>query len=185
MKIDKSDAFLIHSVLFAYSNSDVTFSEEDAQHLEELQTRLRDFVLGNEESCEDEDCDHDHDDSDEYEEEEDDVEEEEDLDEEDDIPIEFYVSPKAAAELSPMKVTAPDGSTVQLEFEDVGEADTIDVLIDDGAIIIDSVDKVIITKGTASFFDGEQWHPFRVERLPKAWKKTFELDKVAGFRSEE
>jgi hypothetical protein len=85
MKLDKSDAFLIHSVIFAYSNSDVTFSEEDAAHLEELQSRLRDFVLQESEHDDCGECSHDEDEQDEYDEDEDDEEEddeEEDLEEE-------------------------------------------------------------------------------------------------------
>jgi hypothetical protein len=191
MKLDKSDAFLIHSVIFAYSNSDVTFSEEDAAHLEELQSRLRDFVLQESEHDDCGECSHDEDEQDEYDEDEDDEEEddeEEDLEEEeeeeeDEEPIELYVTPKVASDLSQVKVEAPDGSTVSLEFEDVGEPDVVDVLIDDGAVIIDGVIKVTVSKDCIAVHDGDQWHPFKVSKVPKMWKKTFPVDMIVGFHA--
>lgn len=191
MKLDKSDAFLIHSVIFAYANSDVTFSEEDAAHLEELQSRLRDFVLQESEQDECVECSHDEDDEEENEEydqeedydDEDDSDEDEDEDSESDEPIELYVTPKVASDLSKVKVVAPDGSTVSLEFEDVDESDVVDVLIDDGAVIIDGVDKVTVGKDWISVHDGDQWHPFKVSKMPKMWKKTFPVDMIVGFHA--
>jgi hypothetical protein len=187
MKLNKSDAFLIHSVIFAYANSDVTFSEEDAAHLEELQSRLRDFVLQESEQEDCDECSHDEDEeeSEEYDEEEDYDDEEEEKDSESDEPIELYVTPKSASDLQPMKVLSPDGSVVRLEFEDVGETDIVDVLLDGGSVIIDSVDKVVVNADAASFYDGEQWHDFKIVRLPKSWKKTFTLNTVTGFKGEE
>jgi hypothetical protein len=187
MKLDKSDAFLIHSVIFAYSNSDVTFSEEDAAHLEELQSRLRDFVLQESEHDDCGECSHDEEDEqdeqDEYDDDDDD-DEEEDLDEEEvEEPIELYVTPKVASDLSQVKVEAPDGSTVSLEFEDVGEPDVVDVLIDDGAVIIDGVIKVTVSKDCIAVHDGDQWHPFKVSKVPKMWKKTFPVDMIVGFHA--
>jgi hypothetical protein len=186
MKLDKSDAFLVYSVLFAYSNSDVTFSEEDAEHLEVLQTRLREYVLGREESDEHEECaecTHDEDEEDFDDEEEEEEEEEEDDDQNE--PVELYISPSAASNLSPAKVVAPDGSTVSLEFEDVGEESTVDILVDDGAVILDGISKIMLKKEWVSVYDGEQWHPFKVVKLPKMWKKTFPSDMVVGFHGED
>jgi hypothetical protein len=168
----------------------VTFSEEDAAHLEELQSRLRDFVLQESEHDDCGECSHDEDEQDEYDEDEDDEEEddeEEDLDdeeeEEDEEPIELYVTPKVASDLSQVKVESPDGSTVSLEFEDVGEPDVVDVLIDDGAVIIDGVIKVTVSKDCIAVHDGDQWHPFKVSKVPKMWKKTFPVDMIVGFHA--
>lgn len=195
MKLDKSDALMLHSVLFAYVNSNVNLDFVDVEHLQSLQERLVDFVAFDHEECQDcegsnhsdeddttDDVDEDEEDEeDEFEDEEEDLEEEED----DEEPIDTYVSAKDAAELLPIKVLSPDGSTVTLEFEDVGDEDAVDALVDEGTVIIDSVVKVVIDEKCVSLNDGEGWHDFKVVKLSKSWKRVFPSGKIVGFSGGE
>jgi hypothetical protein len=178
MKLDKSDALLIHSVLFAYGNSDISLQEDEAELYEDLQTRLKEFIVSEDNHERHEDCD---DCEDPYEDEDED-EEEEDVEE---SHVELYVTPKSVSELSPAKVISPDGSTVTLEFEDIGEPETVDVLVADGSIIIDGISKVVLNSENLALHDGEDWHQFKVQKLPKMWKKTFPFDVVVGFHEDE
>lgn len=187
MKIDKPDALMIHSVLFAYVNSNVNLDFVDVEHLQSLQVRLQDFITSSQEEechdCEDQTDSDDHD----YEEEDeedshDDEEEEEDVEED---PIDLFVSAKDAADLSPLNVVSPDGSTVSLEFEDVGEDDMVDALIDEGTVIVDSVVKVAIDEKHVSLYDGEEWHDFKIIKLSKTWRRLFPSGQIIGFAGDE
>lgn len=184
MKLEKSDALLLHSIVFAYVNSDVSLDFVDVQHLEDLQHRLSDYVTGSDatdpSSVPDSDDDDYEEEEDDYDE-EDEEEDEETEEEEDAVEHDFYVSCQAAGDLSPVKVVTPDGNKVSMEFEDVGDSDTVDVLVDDGTVIIDSVEAVTLSSQTISVYDGEQWHRFAVRKAPKSWAKLFPLDKVVGF----
>lgn len=178
MKLDKSDALLLHSVLFAYANSNVALEFVDINHLEDLFGRLQDYVSGESESYTDSSP------SDHHEEEED----EEDYDEEDEEeePVaEQFVTCQSASDLSPIEVFSPDGSKVKLEFEDVGEESTVDALVDDGTIIIDAVSCVVLTNQNISLYDGEEWHDFKIKKAPKSWVRVFPHGRIVGFSGGE
>ena len=178
MKLEKSDALLLHSIVFAYVNSNVSLDFVDVEHLEDLQLRLSEFVTDSEGHSEE--CDQEEDEDEEYD--EDDSDEE---DESEESPIDLFVQPKNAADLSPMKVKTPDGSSVTLEFEDVSEDSTVDALVDEGNVIIEGILKVALTDSAASLYDGEEWHDFKIVKLPKSWKRVFPLGKVVGFSGGE
>ena len=185
MKLDKSDALLIHSVLFAYVNARSNMDHMDVDHLQDLQERLRDFIVDDAPLT---DKEPDSSES-EYDEEEDDyveeVEEEED-DKAEDLKIDTYVDCSSAGELPAVNVTSPDGSKMTLEFEDVDEPDNIDALLDNGTVIIDAVVAVRIENDTISLYDDEQRHDFKAtKKLPKAWSKLFPKTQMVGFEREE
>lgn len=181
MKLDKSDALLIHSVLFAYVNARSNMDHMDVDHLQDLQERLRDFIVEDSPVTEKEQ-DTDADADEEYEEEEDDYEEEE----EEDFKIDTYVDCSSAGELPSVNVTSPDGSKMTLEFEDVDEPNNVDALLDDGTVIIEAVVAVRLENGVISLYDDEQRHDFKVtKKVPKSWSKLFPQSQVVGFEREE
>ena len=185
MKLDKPDALMLHSVLFAYVNSNVNLEFIDVDHLQSLQERLQDFITQEQESerhdCETEE-ELDDEETDDY-----DDEDEDDVDtaDEQDEQIEVFVTAKDVSDLSPLKVVSLDGSTVSLEFEDVGEDDMVDALIDEGAIIVDSVVKLVVDEKCVSLHDGEEWHDFKVVKLSKSWRRAFPMGKIVGFSAGE
>jgi len=191
MKLEKSDALLLHSVVFAYVNSNVSLDFIDVEHLEDLQLRLSEFVTNDERHSDE--CNHDTD-GEEYDEvDEDDIDDDDDEDEDEDdedeepeeSPIDLFVRPMNADALNQIKVKTPDGSTVFLEFEDVSEVKTVDALLDEGNVIIEGVLKVVVTDNDISLYDGEEWHDFKTVKLPKSWKKLFPLGKIVGFSEGE
>lgn len=189
MKLDKSDALLIHSVLFAYVNARSNMDHMDVDHLQDLQERLRDFIVDDspvteQEQDTDEEYEEEEDDYDDSEEEEEE-EEENDVDDEDEWKIDTFVSPEEAGELSPITVTSPDGSKVTLEFEDVDEHDNVDALLDDGTVILEGVTSVAFLDGLIRLYDGENLNDFKVRKLPKSWTKLFPKGTVVGFEREE
>jgi hypothetical protein len=191
MKLDKSDALMLHSILFAYVNSDgVKLEFIDVDHIASLQERMQDFITQHldhdDVDVEDEtdNDDHDHDEDDEDDEDDVDVEDDED-DEDDEDPIDVFVSPNDISDLSPLKVTSPDGSTISLEFEDVGESDFVDALLDEGTVIIQTVSKIVVSNNCVALFDGEEWHEFKFEKLSKSWKRFFPAAQIVGFSSGE
>lgn len=185
MKLDKQDALLLHSIVFAYANSNVNLDFLDLQHLEDLQLRLSDFIThdNDNDSCSDHDCASDDEEVDDEEEYDEDSEEYED--DEDDKPVELYVTPERAASLSPIKVISPDGAEVSFEFEDIDEDDVVDALFDDGSVIIEDVFKLEVDEDSIRLHDGEEWHDFKVTKYPKSWKKVIPVGVVVGFSKDE
>ena len=180
MKLDKPDALMLHSVLFAYVNSNVNLEFIDVDHLQSLQERLQDFIACEQTESSDTETEEDLDD-----EETNDCDEDEDEDEDEESPIDFFVQPMNADSLDQMKVKTPDGSTVFLEFEDISEEKTVDALLDEGNVIIEGILKVAVTDNAVSLYDGEEWHDFKIVKLPKSWKKVFPLGKIVGFSKGE
>lgn len=180
MKLDKSDALLIHSVLFAYVNARSNMDHMDVDHLQDLQERLRDFIVDDAPVTDQEP---------ESEDEEDDYEEEEDEDEEydeEDLKIDTYIDCSSAGQLPAVSVTSPDGTKMLLEFEDVDEPNNVDALLDDGTVIIEAVVAVCLENGVISLYDDEQRHDFKVtKKVPKSWTKLFPQAQVVGFEREE
>jgi len=186
MKLDKSDALLIHSVLFAYVNAQSNMDHMDVDHLQDLQERLRDFIVDDDPVSEKEpDSEESEYDEEEDDYEEDDQEEEED-NEEEELKIDTYVDCSSAGELPSVSVISPDGSKMSLEFEDVDEPNNVDVLLDDGTVIIEAVVAVRLENGVISLYDDEQRHDFKVtKKVPKSWLKLFPNCQVVGFEREE
>lgn len=187
MKLEKSEALTIYSVLFHYLST--SNHAPSRATIEDVLDRLHHF-LSEEESSQhpmddSQEEDQEYEDSSSEDENEDEEYEDEDDVEEDDEPAELFVDPAAASELPPINVTTPDGSTLSFEFEDIGEDEIVDVLIDEGSVIIEDVFKVLNQPGVIQIHDGEEWHSFKIGKLPKAWKKMFPVGTIVGFHSEE
>lgn len=185
MKINKSDALLIHSTLYMAYNAQDFLSEDYRSQVGDILDDLNDYLVESDGDsvCHHSDAQTDQTIDDDYE--EDDEEEEDECEEEEEPQPEELVSSKDAADLPPIIVVSPSGSKVTLEFEDVGEEHTVDALLDDGGIIIDSVSCVVLGKEEISLYDGEGWHDFKVKKIPKQWSKFFTLGKTTGFDSGE
>jgi hypothetical protein len=172
MKLDKSDALVVYSAIFSFVNSHRTIDKDTLDHLLDIQSDIQEFLTDDESSCDEEHegdcCDHDDDDCD------------EELPEAD-----SYVSTEAASDLSAVIVTAVDGSKIDLEFEDVGDAETVDALLDDGTVILDKISHVRVVNNEILLFDGEEWHPFKVKKFPKAWQKCFPHAATVAFRRDK
>ena len=98
--------------------------------------------------------------------------------------ITSFITAEELSKLSSALVLSPTGEKISLEFEDVGEEDSVDVLLDNGSVIIDNVSalRLIITPSSTAvdFHDGEEWHVFEVKKLPKSWSKVIESNTVYG-----
>ena len=185
MKLSKSDALLIHSTLYMTYNTQGVLSEDYRDQIGDILDDLSDFLIEDESDSTLPGVDHedltDDSSSEVYDEDED---EDEDEDKDEPQPEEF-ITGKDADELTPISVISPSGAKVSLEFEDVGEKDTVDALLDDGGIIIDSVSCVVLDRHEISLYDGESWHDFKVRKIPKQWSKTFKAGKITGFEAGE
>ena len=179
MKLSKTDALLLHAVLFDYVKNAKGVHNVDA---EDLLYALKDF-LTSESSDDDEDGEDDVDDDAEV-----DVEHDEDEDDEEDeveLPdVEGYISPAQLAELKPISVVSPAGDKVTLEFEDVGNHDSVDALVDEGTMIIEGIVRVKTSENSVDLFDGEEWHVFTCKKVSKLWMKTLKQGIVYGLESE-
>jgi hypothetical protein len=91
---------------------------------------------------------------------------------------ESYVSACSLDRLSPVTVVTPAGDKATFEFEDVEKADSVDVLVDEGTVIISGVSRIHVTRDLKSIrlYDGQEWHDFRVKKFPKSWTKVLVPD---------
>ena len=203
MNLDRTQALLVYTFLFAHLNSEKTeqmFDGESYSSLKDLQDQLRDFLVGgdvnysryeeeSDDSAEDhcdacESCDSCDDDTEG--ENEDNNEDDEDEDEVSQPDADDFLTTGLLNDLSSVLVTSPTGSKITLEFEDIDEDDIVDVLLDEGSVIIESVNRLKVSGKTIEVFDGEEWHAFLMEKkLPKSWSKKIKNDVVYGFKKEE
>ena len=180
MKLSKSDALFLYTVMWHYKSTTSSGTEVE-ERLSELLGTFSNFIMGDNEDedeseSEDEDeesCQHCDDD---------DEEEEEAIEEQEEITS--FITAEELSKLSSALVLSPTGDKISLEFEDVGEEDSVDVLLDSGSIVIDNVSSLrIIVNPTATvidFHDGEEWHDFSVKKLPKSWLKVIKSNTVYG-----
>ena len=184
MRLSKSDALFLHTVLWHYrmtSQGNFSYTEEDK--LNSLVDELSKFVLSVDEDENQEDGYlvpyDDEEEADEDLEDEDDSEA--DADEEE---ITSFVSPADLAALPTITVISPTGSKVTLEFEDVNEELCVDALLDNGSVIIDSVESLRLTSDAVELYDGEEWHSFTSKKIPKKWLSLIDLDTVYGVKAD-
>ena len=183
MKLSKSDALFLYGVLFHQSSTkSLGYSEED--RLQDLLNSLSEYVLGD--SVETQADDHDHD---ALGDESDDVDQsDEDEDEDEDEPSDDEASPEAEdivkasalASLPSITVVSPAGSKVSLEFEDIGDENSVDALLDEGSMIIDSVTHVKLNRDSVELYDSAEWHSFSFKKPSKAWCKQLNTGVVYG-----
>lgn len=188
MKLTKSDALFLYTVLWNYKTSLTnSLPYDDEGKLTLLINDLSDFVLS-ENSDDSDDSDDEEDNSDDVDGDlvysnSDDEDDETYDDDEDQEEITSFVSPSDLAALPLVVVNSPTGNKVNLEFEDVGEEETVDVLLDNGSVIIDSIESLRITSSAIDLHDGEEWHTFGIKKLPKKWTNLLEVDTVYGVKS--
>jgi hypothetical protein len=172
MKLSKNDALFLYGILFKNSLSSDLIDSEVFDDLSQMMTRLSQFILGGESSDEDDS------------EEETTDDEVEDSCVESTFTIDEYVTTSHANRLTPAQVKSDAGkNTMRFEFEDVDLDDAVDVLLECGDVIIDSVTAFRRSENTLSVFNGK-WSEFTIVNLPKSWRR-FEVDKVYGFKAEE
>lgn len=182
MKLSKSDALFLYGVLFHQSSTkSLGYSEED--RLQDLLNSLSEYVLGD--SVETQADDHDHDalddESDDVDQSCDDEDDEDSDDEEEDVPeVEDIVKASALAALPAVTVVSPTGSKVSLEFEDIGDENSVDALLDEGSMIIDSVTHIKLNSDSIELYDSAEWHKFTFKKASKAWGKQLNLGVVYG-----
>lgn len=166
MNLSKRDALFLYKTLYHFSVVNPDFDEMTS--LEDLSDRLENFLLSSSDLEEDEEREEEEDTSSDDDEEED----TEKLEADDTLLISDLNN------LSSLRVETPDGSKATLEFEDVGDLNSIDALIDGGDVIIDSVTHIKATSSSIELFDGEEWHSYGYKRLTKQWSDLLEVDTV-------
>ena len=181
MKLSKSDALFLYGVLFHQSSTKALgYSEED--RLQDLLNSLSEYVLGD--STETEADDHDHDvlgdESDDVDQSDEDEDEDESSDDEASPEAEDIVKASALASLPSITVVSPAGSKVSLEFEDIGDENSVDALLDEGSMIIDSVTHVKLNRDSVELYDSAEWHSFSFKKPSKAWCKQLNTGVVYG-----
>ena len=185
MKLNKPDALFLHSLLFHVLTQDL--GSDVSTRLRDIMSDMEDFLLTDDayveiesDESEDQEVDDDDDTDDADDDDDDDAEEETS----EDVKADAFLKPEDAGKLPALTVSSPTGEKVTFEFEDVGEDDLVDVLIDDGSVIIDSVTHLKVTSTSIEVYDGAEWHVFSTKRLPKTWK-NITLDTVYGFSVEK
>lgn len=206
MNINKSQALLMYTFIYSHLNSvksEEFLDEESYEQLKDLQDQIRDFLVGKdinysryseesdglEESCFGK-CDHHGVSSDEdlVKDEAHEVENEPAEDEEEDtnceLPeVEDYLKQEDLNELPSILVTSPTGNSITLEFENIDEEDCIDVLLDEGSVVLESACRLKLTEKTVEIFDEEECHTFLLQKkLPKSWSKSIKKNTVYGFK---
>jgi hypothetical protein len=200
MKLSRPEAFFLHNLLFHVSTTQISLGPKEEDDLYDIMNRLCGYVLNEQTTSEVESSfepDEVHS-SDDFLEDEDEDEEDEESDEDEEttdegsvevevLDSDAFISPVVLADLPPIGVVSPAGDKISLEFEDVGEADSVDALLDGGTIIIDTVSQVKVAplSKALELFDGEEWHRFEVKKFPKAWSKHLVSDTVYGVTVEE
>ena len=179
MKLSKSDALLVYTLLFNQTSSlGSSFDDQLDSILDSIFKYLTDEDSEAHDSSEEN--------SDETNEEDEDASEDADNSEEDseqsNVQVEDYISPLALEELSSANVTSPAGDEVSLEFEkSPSDSSTIDALLDGGTVIIEGVNTIKLTEKSVELHDGSEWHIFECKRIPKQWRKALDVSVVYGI----
>jgi len=212
MNIDRSQALALYTFIFAHINSEKTdelFDNESFATLQDFKDQLQDYLVGGDvnycryteettadadeqdsEECGDCDgcsCDDDSDEDEESDDEDSDDEDEGEDEETKDLPpADEFVTPGELNDLPSVLVTSPSGDKITLEFEDIDEPDLVDLLLDEGGVIIESITRIKLNGKSIEFFNGEEWHVFLLEKkLPKTWKKLMSEGTVYGVAVQE
>lgn len=172
MRLSREDALFLHNVLFRCRSLET--DHDVKEKIDDLATALGAWILG---SGSDLDLEDDTEDLEEEDVEEDVDEEQEEQEEDFSLPdSDGDIATSLLSSLPPIKVMSPAGDEVSLEFEDVGDLESIDVLIDEGAVILDGIVRVRVSKHELELFTEDERHVFEMKRLPKSWSKHMKSD---------
>ena len=193
MKLSRPDALLLHAVLFHVS-SETRLDPASVSQIKSIMKSLSEYLEADVHDIDDVENDSEVDfDDDVYTDEEVFDDEDEDEDEEDsctDIPeSNESVSPDRLSELNSLIVIDESGQKCKLEFEDVGD-DSVDVLINAGNIIYESVHTISLEKEKTIVIYGsleseDYFVKFAYSRLPKSWSKVMQLGQVYKITNNE
>jgi len=182
MKISKTEAFFLNSVLFAFrTDANKVLQSYELEDLEDLEGRLRIYCLESStgdhqsESSEDEEADEDEDD-----------EPEESSTNKPHVPkFDVLLSDTELDKLPSVNVSYSDGATTSLEFECSNCPGTVDVILD--SEIIPDVYAIKLSKESISIWVFEAgWQTFKfVKKSPKLWSRLLKADLVHGISNEK
>jgi len=191
MKLNKQQALTLVKVLTLHKGAYNSYGSsgdpqtEAEQLVTDLQDDLEDFlVYGDDdavspEECEDEDgVDEPDEEDDDYEDDEEEDEEDEE-DEEEDLQADDTVKPLELHMLEPVKASLGSSVKFTIEFEDLGDLDSVDLLMED-----DALEGVTHLKRFAKSLhvrdvDGN-WTVFEVPRFSKSWTRTLPVKKLVA-----
>jgi len=177
MKLSKSDALFLYTVMWHYKST-TSSGDEVEERLSELLGTFSNFIMGDNE--------------DESEEEEEEEEEEDDDDDEDESSTDKPEVPEVANwladtevdKLQPANVSYSDGSTTSLEFECCDNPDTVDAILD--SEIIPGVHAIELSKDSINIWEPEcGWHTFKfVKKCPKSWSRLLKAGLIYGVSTQ-
>jgi hypothetical protein len=189
MKLSKTAALFLYKVLYHYSATYRSLSSDDLETLDHLTSEIEYFLMNPseedhqdsddfEDDSEEEDCESDDDDEEEEDVDDDEEENDEVIDSTATVPVDVLI------DLPPLRVSA-SGHKYTLEFESVGKDSEIDVILDEGSVIIESVTHVKVEDNALSFYTDNGWEKYDVKRLPKLWMKHLKADNVYSIASSD
>ena len=171
MRLDKSDALLLRSVIFNFVVSDASGIQRD--ELEDLMSRIDEYILTSSDEV-----------TDSQEDDDEDVVEVED-EEETSTPAKMSVPSHDASvassvlhDLQPANVTLPGGGKVLLEFEDNDDDNAVSVLENEGENIIEGIKHIRITDNEIEVYSDDECCKYTYKNIPKSWRKVLEVGKT-------
>lgn len=208
MKINKSEALFLYAFLWNQKYNQTPLDSEDENRMLDLLDSAKEFLTSfddGHEECDDDYCDDCGNSSDEDGDlyldevvvdvddvEDDDSEDEDDVDEsnededlEENEEPSCFVSATDLSDLPKIKVTDEEGNKVSIEFDANDTSNSVDVLLDEGSVIIDEVRLIRLTSTSIEIHDGDDWLKFTFKKAPKTWANLFELDSICGVETAE
>lgn len=175
MRIDKSDALLLRSIIFNFIVNDDSGIQRD--ELDDLLSRIDEYVLSSS-----------HESTDAQEDESEDVL---DVKDEDDNDAESSKSAKMSVpshdasieasvlhNLQPTYVTLPNGEKVSLEFEDNDDYNAVSVLENEGENIVEGIKHIRIADNEIEVYSDDECCKYTYKNIPKSWRKVLEVGKT-------
>lgn len=180
MKLSKSDALFLYTVMWHYKSTTSSGTEVE-ERLSELLGTFSNFIMGDNE---DEDEDESEDDEEESYDEDEDEEVESSADKPEVPEVANWLADTEVDKLQPVNVSYSDGAVTSLEFECCDTPDTVDVILD--SEIIPDVHAIKLSNESISIWEPEYgWHAFKfVKKSPKSWSRLLKTDLVYGISTQ-
>lgn len=171
MRLDKSDALLLRSVIFNFVVSDASGIQRD--ELEDLLTRIDEYILSSSDEVTDTQEDEDEDVVE--------VEDEEETSKSAKMSVPSHDATIAASllhDLQKVHVSLPNGEKVSLEFEDIDDYNAITVLENEGENIVEGIKHIRITDKEIEVYSDDECCKYTYKNIPKSWRKVLEVGKT-------